>query len=120
MLRRAILRVLINSAALYLAARWVRGIDFDGVWWELLLAGLVLSVINLILRPILLLISFPLLIITLGLFYFVINGIILFLLPFFIPGFRVDGIWPAIIGALVISLVNLVLNWLLKPKKRIR
>ena len=117
MLRRAFLRVLINFLALYLAARWVRGIGFDGEWWELLLAGLVLSVFNLILRPILLLVSLPLLIITLGLFYFVINGVILLLLPLFIPGFRVEGILPAIIGALVISLVNLILNWLIRPKR---
>jgi len=117
MLRRAVLRILINSLALYLAARWVSGIGFDGEWWELLLAGLVLSVINLILRPILLLVSFPLLIVTLGLFYFVINGIILFLLPLFIPGFRVEGILPAIIGALIVSLVNLVLNWMIRPKR---
>jgi len=117
MLRRAFLRVLINFLALYLAARWVRGISFDGEWWELLLAGLVLSVFNLILRPILLLVSLPLLIITLGLFYFVINGVILLLLPLFIPGFRVEGILPAIIGALVISLVNLILNWLIRPKR---
>lgn len=118
MLKRALIRILINSLALYLAARWVRGIGFEGEWWELLLAGLVLSVFNLILRPILLLVTFPLLIITLGLFYFVVNGVILYLLPFFIPGFTVEGIVPAIIGALVISLVNLVLNWLLKPKKQ--
>ena len=118
MIRRAILRVLINSLALYLAARWVTGISFEGKWWELLMAGLVLSVINLILRPILLLVTFPILIITLGLFYFVINGVILLLLPLFIPGFRVEGILPAIIGALVVSLVNLILNWLIRPKKR--
>ena len=79
---------------------------------------MVLSVFNLILRPILLLVTFPLLIITLGLFYFVVNGVILYLLPFFIPGFQVDRILPAIIGALVISLVNLVLNWLIRPKKQ--
>jgi len=119
MLRRAILRVLINSLALYLAARWVRGIGFYGEWWELLLAGLVLSVINLILRPILLLVSFPLLIVTLGLFYFVINGLLLLLLPLFIPGFWVEGILPAIIGALIVSLVNLVLNWLIRPKRQL-
>ncbi|MFB0519201.1 MAG: phage holin family protein [Acidobacteriota bacterium] len=118
MLRRALLRILINSLALYLAARWVSGIGFDGKWWELLLAGLVLSIFNMILRPILLLVTFPLLIITLGLFYFVVNGVILYLLPFFIPGFRVEGIVPAIIGALVISLVNLILNWLIRPKKQ--
>ncbi len=117
MLRRAILRILINSLALYLAARWVSGIGFDGEWWELLLAGLVLSVINLILRPILLLVSFPLLIVTLGLFYFVINGLLFLLLPLFIPGFRVEGILPAIIGALIVSLVNLVLNWMIRPKR---
>jgi putative membrane protein len=88
----------------------VPGISY-GDWRDLLVATLVLGLLNSFLRPILMLLSLPLLIFTLGLFTIVINAILLLLVGALLRGhFQVDGFWSAFWGALVISIVSLLLN----------
>jgi len=103
-----LLRVLINTAAIYFAATIVPGLSVDGLI-PALGAGLVLGLINAIIRPILVLLTLPVTLVTLGLFLFVLNGFCLWLTSLLIRGFVVQGFWSAIFGALIVSIVS----WLL-------
>ena len=79
---------------------------------DLLMASLILGILNAFLRPVLMLLALPLLILSLGLFMLVINALLLYFVGWFVPGFHVAGFWWAFLGALIISLVSLVLNTL--------
>jgi putative membrane protein len=109
-----LLRLLINAAALWVAIRIVPRIDFQGHWLSLLVVALVFGVLNASVRPILKLLTFPLLILTLGLFTFVINALMLWLTGWVSGllnlGFHVGGFWPAFLGGLVVSIVSLLLS----------
>ena len=111
---RFLLRLLINAAALWVATRIVPGVTHSGSGGSLLLVALVFGVLNALLRPVLALLSCPLLILTLGLFTFVINALILLLTSALSIslgiGFHVDGFWPAFLGALVVSIVSILLS----------
>lgn len=98
-------RIVANSVGLF-ATTIVPGIFFHGSIVQLLLAGAILGLFNLIVRPIALLFSIPFLILSLGLFYFILNGILLWVASFFLPGYSVSGLIPGIIGSLVLSIVN--------------
>ena len=102
-----IVRVLVNAVALY-ATTFVPGITWKGDLIRLVIAGAILGLFNLIVRPLAMLLSLPLLIVTLGLFYFILNGILLWLAQFVLPGYAVSGIVAGILGALVMTLVNWV------------
>ena len=104
-----LLRIIVNAVGLW-ATTFVPGIHFRGTLVTLLLAGAILGLFNLIVRPIALILSIPLLILTLGLFYFVLNGILLWLASLVIPGYVVIGIWPGILGSLVMAIVNWILG----------
>jgi putative membrane protein len=107
-------RLLINAAALWLATRLVPGISFDGDWRLLFVVALVFGILNVIVRPILKLLTFPFLIITLGLFIFVVNAVMLWLTgaisDAFDLGFHVDSFRAAFVGALVVTAVSFVLS----------
>lgn len=113
-----LLRVVINAVAIYLVASFVPGIRVDGVWTALL-AGLVLGLINAIVRPILVILTLPITLVTLGLFLLVLNGLCLWLASLVVDGFEVQGFWPAVVGALVVSLVSWVLNAFVSDRGRI-
>ena len=103
------IRWLILTVAILLAAHLIDGIRVTG-FMSVLLAAAVLGVLNALLRPILLLLTLPLNILTLGLFTFVINAFLLKMTAGVIPGFDVTGFWPAIFGAVIISIVNWLLS----------
>ena len=109
-----VVRLLINAAALWAATRLVPGIAFDGDWRLLLVVALVFGVLNLAVRPILVLVSLPLLIVTLGLFTFVLNAVMLWLTGTISDalglGFHVDGFGAAFLGALVVTIVSFMLS----------
>lgn len=107
---RALLQIVLNGFALWLASELVPGIHYTGDLLYLLLAGLVLGLINLLVKPIVSFFSFPLIVLTLGLFYLAINGLVLLLADFLLEGLRIDGCAPAILGGLVIAAVN----WLVR------
>lgn len=108
-LRQAFMRVFITGIAVFLAIAIVPGLEANS-FGAGMAAVLVLTFLNLILRPILFLLTFPLIVVTLGLFLVVLNALLLELTAFFVKGFTVSGFWASVGGALVISLVTTVLN----------
>jgi putative membrane protein len=108
--------IVCNAVALYLTT-FVPGIHFTGSLVTLFIAGLLLGLFNLIIRPIVMLLALPLLIVTLGLFYFVLNGILLWGASLILPGYRVDGLIAGILGALVMTVANWVLGAIFKKDK---
>jgi putative membrane protein len=113
---RILLSIVSNAVALYATALVVPGISFQGNVVMLLVAGAIFGLFNLIVRPVAMLLSLPLLIVTLGLFYFVLNGILLWVASFFLPGYNVAGIVPGILGSLVFAIVNWALHALFAPR----
>ena len=102
-------RWLINTAAVLVATQVVHGIHYDNAT-GLLVATLVLGILNAVLRPLLLLLAMPLLFLTLGIFFFVINALLLYFVGNVVSGFHVDTFWAAFWGGLVISFISTVLN----------
>src|SRR5262245_59477122 len=105
-----LLGAILGNALALLATTVVPGIAFTGSLGQLILGGVIFGLFNLIVRPIALLLSLPALILTLGLFYFVLNGILLWLAARLIPGYAVSGLLAGILGSLVITLVNWALG----------
>jgi putative membrane protein len=101
-----LVRILINAVALLITAYLVPDISFTGNWVNLIVAGAIFGLFNLIVRPIVVFLSIPALILTLGLFYFVMNGLLLWAASFILPGYKVNGLIAGILGSLVISIVN--------------
>lgn len=110
-MKHLIVKVLINAAALMFTSNLIDGIYVDG-FGSVLVAAIILGIVNAIIRPLLLVLTLPLNVLTLGLLTFVINGFMLKLAAAVVGGFDVVGMWPAIVGALVLSVVSTVLNWL--------
>ena len=113
-----LLRVLINAAAIYLVAHIVPGIEVSGVV-AALGAGLVLGIINAIVRPVLVILTLPVTLITLGLFLFVLNGLCLWLTSLIVKGFVVGSFWSAVLGSLLISVVSWVLTAVVSDSGRV-
>ncbi|RFM24790.1 MAG: phage holin family protein [Candidatus Thermochlorobacter aerophilum] len=113
MLTRILLTWLINAVAVYATATFVPDITVENIW-SALLAALVLGLVNTFVRPILMLLSLPLIVATLGLFLLVINALMLLLASALLPGFEVKGFFTAIFGAALISLVSFILGLVLK------
>jgi len=114
---RALAQVALNGLGVVLAAHLVPGISYSGGIPYLLLTGFVLGVLNLLVKPLVTLLSLPLIVLSLGLFYFAINGILLFLASGLLSGLSIEGCVPAIIGGLVLGLFN----WLVRaftPSKK--
>jgi len=120
---RFIAHLLINAAALYAATQFVSGISFDGDWRLLFAVALIFGALNVVIRPILKILTFPFLILTLGLFIFVLNAFMLWLTGVVSDalglGFHVDGFRAAFMGALVVTVVSFVLSLFVgKDKER--
>ena len=114
---KILLSIVANAVALFATAYVVPGITFAGSWVQLLVAGAIFGLLNLIVRPIALFLSLPLLVLTLGLFYFVLNGLLLWGFSQFMPGYHVSGLWAGILGSLVIMIVNWLIHALFGGKK---
>jgi putative membrane protein len=100
----------ISNILALLVADWIfSGVSIEG-WWPLLLGAAVLGIANTIVKPILTLLTLPLVLITLGLFYFVINVLMLALAEWIAPDFSIDGFWTYIGATIVISIVNWALH----------
>jgi putative membrane protein len=109
-----VLRLLINAAALWVATQVVPGVSYIGGWLPFLCVALVFGVINATLRPLAKILTFPLIIVTLGLFALVVNGLMLWLTSALAGslgfGFHVSGFWAAFFGGLVVSIVSFLLS----------
>jgi len=110
-----ILRALIAALGLWLATEWVQGISIDTPT-TLIIAGLLLGLVNAVVRPIALLLTFPFLIVTLGLFLLVVNAAMLALVAALLDGFRIAGFWPALWAALIVSLTSWIGSWFIGSK----
>jgi putative membrane protein len=112
------IRLLVNAAALWVATQLVPGVTYSGGPLPFLAVALVFGVINAILRPALKILTLPIIILTLGIFALVINGLMLLLTSRLSDtlglGFHVSGFWPAFWGALVVSIVSTVLSLLIR------
>ena len=111
-MKNFIVRLLINGMALMATATLVDGIHASG-FWGAIIAALVLGIVNAI-RPILMVFTLPLNVLTLGLFTFVINAFMLMIVGALVSGFAVDGFFAALLGSVVLSIVSAILSWLLK------
>ena len=116
---RLLLKWILSALAVWIVAQIVPGIHVNGPV-AALIAALVIGLVNATIGLIVKIITFPLTILTLGLFWFVINAIMLELASAFVPGFQVQGFGAAFIGAIVLSLVSSLLHWLVLPERRDR
>ena len=119
-----ILRWAINAVAIWLAIRFVPGIHLQSGWVSVIWLALIFGLVNALLRPLLKLLTCPLIILTLGLFTLLINTFLFWLTgqigQFFGIGITMDGFWPAFLGGLVITVVSVVLSLILRDEMRSR
>lgn len=101
---------LFNTVALYVASWLLAGLSYGADWWVPLVAGLVFTLVNSFLKPVLAVLSIPFIVVTLGIFYFLINVLMLYLTHWIVPQFAIDSFWWAALGALIISIVNGILH----------
>ena len=106
------IRWILSTLAILLAARLLDGIRVES-FAAAFFAAAALGVLNALLRPLVLVLTLPVTVLTFGLFIFVVNALMLKLASGLIPGFDVIGFWPALGGSLIVSLVGWLLNWLL-------
>ncbi len=115
---RFLLRLLVTAAALWVTVAVVPGIRYEGGVLGLLAVALVFGAVNAVIRPLLVILTCPLVVLTLGIFLLILNGLMLWLTSAFSSAlglqFYVDGVIPAVIGALVVSLVSAALNIFVK------
>lgn len=116
-MRNFFARWITAALALGVGAWLLGGVALDGVW-AALLAAAVLGLLNALVRPVLLLLTLPINILTLGLFTFVVNAAVLGLTAWFVPDFAIDGIGSALLLALIVAVVNAVLGRMLKDGRR--
>jgi len=105
-------RLILNAAALLLVAYLYPGVHVDG-FGSALIAALVLGLVNAIVRPILVILTLPVTLVTLGLFLFVINALLFWLVAEIVPGLQVSGFWAALLGSILYSVITLLTSWLL-------
>jgi putative membrane protein len=117
-MRGFLFRWAVTSVAIGVAASTIPGIQVEGIW-AALVAALLLGLVNVTLRPILLILTLPLTVLTLGLFALVVNGAMLALVASLVKGVHIAGFGSAVLGAFVISLVGGLLGWLLRRSPRL-
>jgi len=112
------IRAALVALGLWLATLWVPGVHIDSPS-TLVLAGLLLGIVNSIVRPIAIVLTLPMTIVTLGLFLLVINAGMVGLVAWILPGMHLAGFWAAFWAALLVSLVSMVGSWFVGPKGKI-
>ncbi len=113
---RLFLKWLIMAASIIIAAYFIPGV-MVGSFFSALWVALFLGVVNILVRPVLIFITLPINILTLGLFTFVINAVLILLASSVIKGFEVAGFWWALLYSIVLSLVNYIINLIVQPKE---
>jgi len=110
-----VLRAVMAAFGLWLATRWVDGVTIDDAL-TLLIAAAVLGVVNAFVRPIAIVLTLPISVVTLGLFSLVVNAGMLALVAAVVPGFDIVGFWSAFFGAVVVGLTSWVGSWFIGPR----
>ncbi len=114
-----VLRALITAIGLWIATRWVSGIRIDNPT-SLVLAGLLLGVVNAIVRPIAVVLTFPITIVTLGFFLLVVNTAMVALVAAMLPGFHIyGGFWSAFLTAVIVGITSWLGSWLIGSRGKI-
>ncbi|MBC2846288.1 phage holin family protein [Winogradskyella flava] len=112
-----IIKLLLNAIAVFVLAEILNGVSVDNYITSLIVA-VVLSILNVLVKPILVILTLPVTILTLGLFLFVVNALIILLADRLIDGFRVDGIWTAILFSVLLCILQSLLHSFLKKDKK--
>ena len=115
-MQNLIIRLFVNAVALWVAARLVSGIELSGEFGPVLLVAAVFGLVNALFRPLIMLLSIPFVILTLGLFTLVINGLMLMLTAALVGSLSVSGFLAALWGSLLISLVSLLFSLILPAR----
>lgn len=110
--RRFVVTWAFNAAALWVAAALLHGVYVTGAnaWLTYVLAGLVFSLVNMIVKPIVAILAIPLIVLTLGIAYFLVNVLMIFLTSWIVGSFHVDGFWSGVGAAVIVWIVNLLLD----------
>jgi putative membrane protein len=106
-----------NIVALFVAAWIVPGMGYGDDFWVLFLAALVFTIVNWIIRPLVILLALPAVVLTLGLALILINTFMLYLTDWIVPSFETGSFWSTLLAAIIVSLVNLALSLLLRPNE---
>jgi putative membrane protein len=112
-MREFALRWVSNVVALFVAAWILSGISYGDQWWTLFIAAAVFTFVNMWVKPILTVLSIPFIIVTLGLFYFLINILMLYITDWVVPHFEIRTFWWAVLGAIIVSIVNGLMSMVL-------
>lgn len=117
MLGRFLGRILANGLGLWIAARLISGVDYGDSLWVILVAALVFSVVNVIVKPIVVFLSLPAIILSMGLFMLIINGLMLYLVTVIYPEFIIDSFSAAIVTVIIMWVVNYAFSTLLGKER---
>ena len=117
-MRGFLIRAAVVALGLWLASQIVPGVEIRSTG-ALIAAALLLGIVNAFVRPILVILTFPITLLTLGLFLLVINGLMIELVSHFLDGFVVVGLWPAILCAIVVSITSWLMSGFIGPQGRI-
>lgn len=112
-----LLRLVIGAFGLWLAEQIVPGIDVTNVG-TLIAAAFLLGIANAVVRPVLVLLTLPITVVTLGLFLLVVNAAMLALVAWILPGFYITGFWAALFGALIVGITGWLASWFIDPRGR--
>lgn len=105
-----LVRCILNAAGLFVAARLLSGISYQEDWHVLLIAGIILSIVNALIKPMVIILSLPALLLTVGLFSIIINGLMVYIAHLIYQPFQVSSFGVAVLAGLVIGLVNYIVT----------
>ena len=110
MLQRLAVRWAFNVAALFVAAWLLSGVSYGNDWWALLIAAVVFTLVNAFIKPVLAILSIPFIIVTLGIVYFLLNILMLYITDWIVGPFEIKTFWWGVLGAIIVSVVNGILH----------
>lgn len=110
MTRRLAITWLFNTLALFVSSWVLSGLSYGKDWWALVLAGFVFTLVNFAVKPVLTILSIPFILVTLGLFYFLLNVLMLYLTSWIVPQFTIATFWWGVLAAIIVSIVNRLLQ----------
>ena len=110
MLERLAVRWAFNVAALFVAAWVLSGVSYGDSWWTLLIAAVVFTLANAFVKPVLAVLSIPFIVVTLGIFYFLINVLMLYVTDWVVGDFEIKTFWWGVLAAIIVSIVNGILH----------
>jgi putative membrane protein len=118
--RQLTIRWASNAVALFVAAWLLSGVTYGDQWWTLLIAAAVFTAVNAWVKPLVAVLSIPFIVVTLGIFYFLINVLMLYVTDWLVRDFEIRTFWWGALGAIIVSLVNAILHPLLPDRDRPR